>query len=258
MAALLRPRHRRIMTKNLKQTGLFRITLLVASAREFGKNLLELAPIWLRPYSHILGWVREVHGWEHVEKALHQGKGILLLGPHLGCLELAGLYIASKIPVTALYRPPRQEWAHALMQTGRARGYLRMAEPNLKGVRALLTALRRNEAAWVLPDQSANSGEGQWVRFFGQWAYMPTLLYRLRAATGATPLIFTCERLGFGRGFKLLIHPLPDLPSDQVLAAALVNNEIEQLIRRVPSQYLWSYRLFRGHADAPPPPEDSK
>lgn len=231
--------------------------MVLAASIEFGKGVVELFPVWLRPYDQILRWVREVHGWEHVEAALARGKGVIVLGPHLGCLELAGLYIASRLPITALYSQPRQDWVHAMMQAGRNRGKAQMVEPSLKGVRALLTALRRNEAAWVLPDQTANRGDGQWMRLFGRWAYMPTLFYRLQSATSAAPLIFAGERLPFGRGYRLWIEPLPELPAEAGRAAEVVNGSIEAMIRRFPAQYLWSYRLYRFQADVPPPPGEA-
>lgn len=255
LLALLRSRHRDTLRENLVTAGLDRPALLLAAGMEFGKGMLELPCVWLRPYEDILGWMREVHGWEHVEAALARGKGLIVLGPHLGCLELAGLYLASRLPITALYSQPRQDWVHEMMQAGRNRGGAHMVEPSLKGVRALLTALRRNEAAWVLPDQSANQGDGQWMRFFGRWAYMPTLFYRLQAATGASALLFACERLSFGRGYRLWIEPLPEMPAEAEQAARTVNGSIEAMIRRFPAQYLWSYRIFRPQGDAPPGPE---
>ena len=256
LLALLRGRHRALIRENLATAGLDRPAMLMSVGMEFGKGMLELPLIWLRPYDEILSWVREVHGWEHVEAAHDRGRGTLLLGPHLGCLELAGLYLASRLSITALYSRPRQEWVHEMMQEGRNRGGAHMVEPNLKGVRALLNALKRNEAAWVLPDQSTNDGEGRWMRFFGRWAYMPTLLYRLQSSAGAATLIFVCERLSWGRGYRLWIDALPDLPADQEQAALLVNNRFEAMIRRIPSQYLWTYRLYRTFRNVPPPPKE--
>lgn len=258
LMGLLRGRHRRMIADNLRQAGLYSPGLLLRVARELGKGVLELVPIWLRPLDQATGLVREIEGWEHLEAARAQGKGVIVLGPHLGCLELAGLFIAARLPITALYRRPRQDWVHAMMQAGRNRGQARMVEPGLSGVRALLRALKANEAAWVLPDQATNKGEGQWARFFGRWAYMPTLLYRLRAATGAATLMFACERLPWGRGYRLWIEPLPDLPQEAAAAATLVNGRVESLVRRFPAQYLWSYRFYRRmQPDVPPPPEDA-
>jgi KDO2-lipid IV(A) lauroyltransferase len=257
LLSLLRSRHRQVIVENLRHAGLYSPGLLVKTAIELGKGLAELAPIWLRPLDEITTWVREVRGWEHVEAARAAGKGLIVLGPHLGCLELAGLYLAARLPITALYRRPRQDWAHAMMQGGRNRGQAKMVEPNLGGVRALLTALKRNEAAWILPDQKANQNEGAWAPLFGRWAYMPTLLYRLAGASGAKPLLFCCERLAWGRGYRLIIEPLPDLPAETEAAMRLVNHALEDSVRRLPEQYLWSYRLHRAYGVDTPPPSSS-
>ena len=253
LLGLLRPRHRQIVVENLRAAGAYGPARLINVGIELGKGVAELAAIWLRPLEEVTGWVSEVRGWEHVEAARQRGKGIIVLGSHLGCLELAGLYFARRLPITALYRRPRQDWAHLMMQRGRNRGHAGMVEPNLAGVRALLSALKRNEAAWVLPDQRANKGEGIWAPFFGRWAYMPTLLYRLRLATGATPLLFCCERLGFGQGYRLKIEPLPELSNDTDHAIRQVNQALEAQIRQLPAQYLWSYRLHRLRSDEQPP-----
>ena len=255
LLSLLRPRHRQIIANNLHQAGLYSPGLLIRAAIELGKGMAELAPIWLRPLATVTGWVREVRGWEHVAAALAAGKGLIVLGPHLGCLELAGLYLAARLPITALYRRPRQAWAHTLMQAGRNRGQAKMVEPNLAGVRALLTALKRNEAAWVLPDQKANKGEGAWAPMFGRWAYMPTLFYRLAASSGAQPLLFYCKRLSWGRGYRLVIEPLPALPADTGAAMRIVNQALENSVRRLPEQYLWTYQLHRFRHDQIPPTE---
>lgn len=258
LLSLLRPRYRQGIADNLRHAGLYSPGMLLRCGIELGKGMTELASIWLRPLDEVTGWVREVRGWEHVEAARAAGRGLIVLGPHLGCLELAGLYLAARLPITALYRRPRQDWAHAMMQAGRNRGQAKMVEPNLAGVRALLTALKRNEAAWVLPDQKANKGEGAWAPLFGRWAYMPTLLYRLAGTSGAKPLLFYCKRLSWGRGYRLVIEALPELPADNAAAMRIVNQALETSVRRLPSQYLWSYRLHRLQRDETPPSEPAQ
>lgn len=247
--SLAQPRLRRDISDNLRHAGLYTPARLLKVAMELGKNLIELPAIWLRPLPEVTGWVREVRGWEHVDAAMRAGKGLIVLGPHLGCLELAGLYLAERLPITALYRRPRQVWFHELMQAGRNRGHAHMVEPNLAGVRALLTALKQNQAAWVLPDQKANKGEGVWAPIFGRWAYLPTLLYRLRAKSGAAAVVFCCERLAWGRGYRLSIESLPELPAELDKAVRVVNGALEAMVRKLPEQYLWNYRLHRRRVD---------
>jgi len=253
LLALLRGRHRRVIVDNLRQAGLYSPLRLMRVGMELGKMLVEMPAIWLRPLDEVTGWVRAVSGWEHVEAGLQRGNGLIVLGPHLGCLELAGLYLASRIPMIALYRRPRQAWFHELMQQGRSGTLGRAVEPNLAGVRALLKALKQNRAAWVLPDQHATDGDGIWTPFFGRWAYMPTLLYRLHDKTQAALLLFQCERLSWGRGYRRVIEALPDLPTDTASACRIVNRTLEERIRQRPEQYLWSYRLHRISGNQRPP-----
>jgi KDO2-lipid IV(A) lauroyltransferase len=252
LLALLRGRHRRLIADNLRHAGLYSPGMVMKAGMETGKMLLELPAIWLRPLNEVTGWVREVRGWEHVDAALHQGKGLIFVGPHLGCWELSGLYPASRMPIIALYRRPRQDWFHELMQRGRGRTAGRAVEPNLSGVRAMLKALKHNEAAWILIDQHASEGDGNWMPFFDRWAYMTTLAYRLHEKTRAPMLMFHCERLPWGRGYRLNIDTLPELPDDALAASRIVNRIMEERIRRQPEQYLWTYRLHRAGSEPPP------
>ena len=256
LLSLLRGRHRQVIAGNLRQAGLYSPILLIQSAMELGKGAAELLPIWLRPLDEVIGWIKEVEGMEHVETAIGRGRGFIMLSPHLGCLELVGLFFAARMPTTALYRRPRQDWVHELMQAGRNRGYGKAVEPNLGGVRALLTALRRNEAILILPDQRANKGEGAWAHFFGRPAYMPTLFYRLAASSGAPGLLIYCERLSWGRGYRLVISALPSLPADTEPAMRVVNRAMEDAVHRLPAQYLWTYRFDRRKRDPAAPVDD--
>ncbi len=254
LAVLLRQRLRQEIRTNLRAAGLDHSAMFLRVGGELGKALAEMLPIWLRPLDRAVALVRDCRGWEHVDAAIAKGKGVVVLSPHLGCQELAGLYFAPRWPTVALYRPPREAWAHALMVQGRQRGQGRIVEPNTRGVRTLLQALRRNEFVFILPDQTANTGEGEWLPFFGRQAFMPILPYRLLQTTGATPLLVYCERLRWGRGYRLWIEPVPDLPPQINAAGRMVNSQIEAAIRRHPTQYLWNYRLYRVPGAAPPPP----
>jgi Kdo2-lipid IVA lauroyltransferase/acyltransferase len=252
-ALLLRGRLRRQVRRTLTRAGLYSRSGLLRVAMGLGRGVLEVVPVWSRPLDEVVGWIREVHGWERVEQAHARGKGLLILIPHLGCWELGGLYYAARLPVTALYRPPRQPWAHLLMKSGRERGHSRTVAPDRAGVKALLSALKHNEAAFILPDQVANKGEGAWLPFLGLPAYMPTLPYRLLKSTDAAAVLFFCERLGWRGGYRLWIEPLDDLPEAAGAAAAEVNRRVEALVRHHPEQYLWSYPIHRRPRGVPPP-----
>src|SRR5215216_2186668 len=56
--------------------------------------------------------------------------------------DRAALYTAQRVPLTSLYRPPRQPWLEPLMVKGRSRGNARVSPATLRGVRTLYKALK--------------------------------------------------------------------------------------------------------------------
>lgn len=252
-------RHAARMRNNLVESGVCTPgrdcrRLLRRAIGESGKGIIELAAVWLRPHDQVVKFVRGTTGWDAIDAARAAGKGVILLSPHIGCFEVISLYCASRHPFTAMYKPPRQPVLDELMLTGRQRGQATLVPTDLSGVRALLTALKRHEAVGVLPDQVATSGDGVWAPFFGRPAFTPTLVASLQRKTGAAAFFVAAERLAWGRGFHLHAFPLDGLlPENKVAAAALINQNVEAIVRRFPAQYLWSYNRYKRPGGAPPP-----
>ncbi|HEY9097452.1 MAG TPA: lysophospholipid acyltransferase family protein [Thiobacillus sp.] len=228
--------------------------LLRQSIGEAGKAIIELLPVWLRPYDDVLKLVKGSSGWEHIDAAREAGKGVIVIAPHIGCFEIINLYYASRHPFTALYKPPRQPVLEALMLAGRQRGQARLVPTDLSGVRAQLAALKRHEAIGILPDQVASSGDGVWAPFLGRPAYTPTLTASLQRKTRAAAFYVVAERLSWGRGYHLHVYPLDqDFPEDKTEAAIQINQGVETVVRRFPAQYLWSYNRHKRPGSAPAP-----
>lgn len=223
-------------------------------AAESGKAALELPIMWSSPAGKILGLVREVEGWEIVDAARAQGKGVIFLTPHLGCFEITAQYIASKVPIAVLFRPATQGWMDSLMRHGRSRPNMTAWPADLSGVRALVKALRRGETVGLLPDQAPRAGEGMWAPFFGRPAYTMTLAARL--SEGAAELVFVwAERLPRGSGYRLRFSgPASPIVGDLAQRTIQINAEIERLIGACPEQYLWGYNRFKQPQGVPPPP----
>jgi KDO2-lipid IV(A) lauroyltransferase len=255
-------RHSARMRNNLFDSGLCAPgrdcrRLLRQAIGESGKSIVELLPVWLRPHENLLKLVRGTSGWEHIEAAHAAGKGIILAGPHLGCFEILNQYYAAQHPITAMYKPPRKPALAALMLAGRQRGQSTLVPTDLSGVRAQLAALKRHEAIGILPDQVATTGDGVWAPFFGRPAFTPTLVASLQRKTGAAAFFITAERLSWGRGYHLHVFPLETpLPEDKAAAATLINQAVENLVRRFPAQYMWSYNRYKrpGHVTHPDDP----
>jgi KDO2-lipid IV(A) lauroyltransferase len=224
-----------------------------AAIAEAGKTLLEMPWLWTRPQSQIVGLVRAVEGEACVREAQAQGKGIIYLTPHLGCFEVAAQFASAHAPITAMYRAPKQSMLEPIIREGRARGNVRLATADMKGVFALLRALRKGEWVGILPDQVPGKGEGEWTEFFGQPAYTMTLAHRLQKSTGAAVLLAFCERLPQGAGYRIHLEPLPS-PEPGESPTRQLNRGLERLIRKCPEQYLWSYNRYKVPAGVAPPP----
>ena len=253
LAWLFSPTYRRHLRQNLALAG--GPTGFTDAVPEAGKTLLELPWVWLRPQASVVGAVVQVSGWDLVEAAWREGRGILFLTPHLGCFEVTAQYYASHRPITVLYRRPKQAWLGPLVEEGRGAS-LRLAPADLSGVRRLMKALRQGEAAGMLPDQVPGRGEGLWAPFFGRPAYTMTLAARL-AETGAAVILAYAERLHYGAGYHLRLFPLSaPLHGDLPARVAAINRELEGLVLRCPGQYLWGYNRYKVPAGAEPPPGD--
>ena len=119
----------------------------------------ELPFLWARPAGvPILPKVR-FEGEALLSEALAQGKGVLLLTPHMGCFEVTAQAIAERFgatrPITVLYRPARQPWLRDLVRTSRERQHLFAAPATLTGVRQMIRALRRGEMVATLSTEEA-------------------------------------------------------------------------------------------------------
>ena len=240
------------LRENLKYSGIEGgVLLLHTNVREAGKGVMELPWVWKRSLVEVVASVKRIHGWEHLEAANAQGKGVVMLTPHIGCFEVIGLYVAAHQPFTCMYRPPRYPSLDKIMHQGRGRGQMKLVPADLGGVRHLLKALKRGEAIGVLPDQVPGNGEGEWAPFFGRPAYTMTLIGRLIQVSGASVVMCHSERLPDGEGFALYFSPLIFDPEQSI--PKQMNESLETVIRKHPAQYLWSYNRYKVPRGALPP-----
>ncbi len=244
------PTYRRHVRENLAQAGYAHLRRAALAAA--GQMFVELPAIWLRDRDDVLRWVARIEGRELIDAARAEGRGIMVLTPHLGCFEVVGQALAEIVPLTALYRRPKLAFLQPLIEQGRAKRDVHLAPADLSGVRELLAALKRREAVGILPDQAPGAGEGEWVEFFGRPAYTMTLASKLAARPDVVPLLVYGERLARGRGYIVHVRPFPPaLPNESELRR--LNRALEALIAERPEQYLWGYNRYKVPRGAKPP-----
>jgi len=249
---LLSGTYRARLRAHLAQAGYTDAATRRAAIAQAGRMVAEAPKLWLRPREEVMALVRRVEGLDAVAAARAAGKGAVLLTPHYGCFEITAHVVAEAGPLTALYRPARNERLARMMQAGRARGNVTLAAATLGGVRQLLAALKRREAVGILPDQVPALGEGEWVEFFGRPAYTMTLAGKLAARADVAAFLVMGRRLAHGEGYEVRVTPLAPARAGES-PARRVNRALEDAIREHPAQYLWGYNRYKRPPGAPAP-----
>ncbi len=255
VAWLASPTYRRRFRANCAQAGLTDAQQHAAVA-EAGKLVCELPRLWFGAPVPV-----QWRGVEHIEMALAQGQGLLMLTPHLGCFEVTAQAYAQRFgaqssgglpkkPVNVLFRPPRQPGWRRVVESARERPGLASAPTTLAGVKQLMQALKNGEAVGLLPDQVPPLGMGVWAPFFGLPAYTMTLWARFARMPNTVTLLLVGERLPRGAGYVVHVTPLLQVVGEpiaetQEAAAGQLNQALEWMIRRRPEQYLWGYQRYK-------------
>jgi len=222
--------------------------ILKNSLIELGKQFTEMGPMLLWSSEKTLSLLTGVSGREHMDAAMQTGKGVLLLTPHLGCWEIAGLYLGANIPVTILYSRPKIKAIDDLVRHSRIRSGAKLVAADASGVKSIFKTLRQGNGTGILPDQNPDdTNSGVFAPFFGIQTLTMTFISRLAGKTGASIVIGYAERLPKGKGYHLHIRQAdPDIANpDPLISAAALNKTVEKYIREVPAQYQWSYKRFK-------------
>jgi len=210
--------------------------------------------LWIWKNSQKAVKLVEIQNWDVVESAINEGRGLVMLTPHLGGFEVIPRVLAQHFPATVLYRPPRQAWLNEVVEAERAYPNMEFVPTNLNGVRQMTRALMRGEAIGILPDQVPSGKEGVWVPFFGRPAYTTPLPARLANRNHTPVLMFTAKRKSLGQGWLMEVTRLAPLSEDAVLAATEINHALEQAILKAPEQFIWAYNRYKHPTGAELPP----
>ena len=208
----------------------------------FGKNLLEIFLI-PRINKEFIARHVEVQGREFIDQAFKKGKGVILLGVHAGSWEFSNCFSANLgFTLNLLVRDQKMPLLNNLLNSYRvSQGCVLIQRQNQ--TRALIEALKKNQAIGMTVDQGGKDGE--LVNFFGKSASMATGAIRIGLKHGAVilPAYYTRDRLRY----RIIFEPPFDLREDQ---SVLENLErlvpvYEKNISKYPKEYLWSYKIWK-------------
>ena len=214
-----------------------------------GKGAIESAIAWWTPASR-LQKLHSITGLEHLDAALADGNGVIVLGAHFTTLEIGIRLLALHRNYDLMYRKHNNPLFEAIQRGGRE-GYMDQTHER-RDVRGTLRSLKAGKAIWYAPDQDYGRKHSVFAPFFGVPAAMITATSRFAKLGNSKVVPFFQTRREDGTGYDLHILPaLEDFPSgDDVVDATRINAVIESEIRNQPAQYLWVHRRFKTRPNA--------
>jgi Kdo2-lipid IVA lauroyltransferase/acyltransferase len=221
-----------------------------------GRTTIEVALLPGLGRDGVLDLFEGVDGWEHVERAMTAGKGILFVTGHLGNWELAGSYVASRgVPLDAVVRRQTNPMFDRWLNETRASIGMTVV-PDSEAVRRIPRSLRQGRAIALVADQGVKGLASTFVPFFGRPAKTPRgpAVFALRFDA---PVLFATALRQPGGKYRFFIEPVPvvrtgDTEHDVDETVAAYTRVIETFVRRYPEQYLWQHRRWRRQPEDTP------
>lgn len=218
--------------------------LLERHCASLGMALCETADTWWSSDQRVRR-LAQIEGFAHLEAALAKGRGAIMIGGHFTTIEIATRILGTVVPLNVVYRPTK----NALLADIMRKSFCRHGHPIAHDdIRTMIRALKNNEVVWYAPDQSYRNKGAAMVAFFGIPAATTTATSRLARISGASVLTYFPERLPGAAGYRVTIgQAFDNFPSDDPIEdVRRFNGLLEAQIRKVPEQYLWVHRRFKG------------
>jgi Kdo2-lipid IVA lauroyltransferase/acyltransferase len=248
---------RRVALRNLalcfpEKSEVERDEICRKSFEGMGMTLFESGIVWWSSFQRMqrLTQIENVAG---LERALASGQGVMMVGMHNTCLEMAYAAIAFQSPFSAIYRVHDNPLWECVSGWGRLRYNIGLI--GRKNVRAFIAALENGELTLMAPDQDLGKRRAVFAPFFGVSTAWVTSACDIPLQADAKVVFVSVRReLGSESPYKITFsEPLDNFPSgDKQADMARISQLTEAAIRVDPSQYLWAHRRFKSRPEGEP------
>ncbi|MFZ9518870.1 MAG: lysophospholipid acyltransferase family protein [Silvanigrellaceae bacterium] len=192
---------------------------------------------------------------ERMNEALGRGRGVYLMGIHMGNFELMGSAVGKNFalvhaPVKPIGKGKLALWVKARREKN---GIVEIVNERGKGTSRtarLLDGLRKNEVVGFMVDQRRS--KGTLLPFFGEPAWTNTSLIALWKQYEAPILPVTVARRGYNR-FQVIFHDEFKIETNSLWTAdefirtngQRMNQVVEQMIVANPKEYFWMHDRWK-------------
>ena len=184
----------------------------------------------------------------------HSGNPLILMAPHFVGLDMGGVRMTAHSRIASMYSRARSAVVDRHLLRARSRFNQTLLVSKHDGIRPVIGAIRSGLPFYYLPDQDAGRSESIFVSFFGIPAATVPALARLAKVAGARVVPAVTRQLPGGKGYVMKFYPAwEDFPTSDIEAdARRMNAFIEDRIREMPEQYLWTHRRFKTRPEGQP------
>ena len=215
----------------------------------FARSLLDRGVLWWSSRATIINRI-DVAGLEHLRAAQAAGP-VILFAPHFVGLDAGWTRLTCEFDLASVYANQKSRVMNDALYNGRMRFGAQQLFSRQDGIRPALIALKAGVPFYYLPDMDYGPRDALFVPFFGVPAATITGMARLARlggkGGGAARVVPCVTRMLPGGRYELRCHPAWDnYPGDDIEADTRRMNEfIEQCVREMPEQYLWTHKRFK-------------
>lgn len=237
----------RVTRKNLSMvfpdtTSLELDMLAKESFKETIKSLYETLYTWSRSSQNIILKVKKINNRFLFNGSNHED-GLIIFAPHNRSIDFMLRWISTQRPHTSLYKKIKFSPIDQFVKKFREEENCKMVETGIGGVKSILNALEKNQMTCMASDQVPADGLGTYSKFFGHECYSFALAPKLARKTKKEILL---TYLSYKRDIGHIINfKRPSVEIYEKNGVDVMNKEMEDEIRKSPSEYSWEYKKFR-------------
>ena len=199
----------------------------------------------------------KISNWEHMERAVARGKGVVLASIHMGNMDMSIQVIRARgVELTILAEVEQPEQLYRLTRRLRSYNGISILPVTYSGIKEAMKRLRLGETVAIACDR-AIQGSGQYREFFGQEALLPIGGVEMAYRTGAAIVPAFTVRNG-GNSFSMYFEPPIYLDrregKDKSIQSGLTKivSLMKHYISRHPDQWMVFEPIWREESSVPP------
>lgn len=254
----LAKRRRGIAERNVglcfpEYTAQQRQDLILRHFESNGLILFEMGMAWFMPYWRLRKRF-VVKGREHWHALQNKNQGAIVIGLHLGAIEIANVCVNREFTLSTSYRPHKNAVYDYIQYRGRSRHNPRAKTIARHDLRGMVRTLKKGGLLWYAPDQDYGHKVSQFAPYFGIQTATLSMTPKLLKMAKVPALALTYYRLpdfsGYVISFGEVIQGIPS--GDDIADLTVLNQHIEACIREKPEEYWWVHRRFKTRPKGQP------